>query len=222
MTIYNLKRFLLDIVYPNKCPFCGEIIPFNQFYCRDCPESLNSFSTQPENEKDKLRDNITDTFSIFEYNDVTRGFVHSLKNNSDGYAISAAARLLNERIGAELMINLITCIPTDSKRMNERGYNPPALIATELAAMRGIPCNTKLLIKTRRTEIQKTLSEEKRRENLRGAFDIRKKGVHIPERILLTDDVRTTGATLSEAAGCLLSAGAKSVHAAVVADTSMN
>jgi len=87
-----------------------------------------------------------------------------------------------------------------------------------MSAITGIPCNPKLLIKTRRTELQKSLSAFERRENLRGAFALNKRKI-VSGNVLLVDDVRTTGATLSEAARVLCSAGAKKVYAAVVAVT---
>ena len=211
MTSYHIKRFLLDVVYPNKCPFCNEVISHNQFYCPACPENLGLFEGEPE-----PLENIAGTFAVFKYSDRTSPFVYTIKEGGNAYAVSAAAKLLGDKIGA-VQFDIITCIPTDSVRMRERGYNPPALISKEISLITGISCDLKLLAKTRRTEIQKSLSAIERHENLRGAFEIGKKGGTIPKTVLLVDDVRTTGATLLEAAACLLSSGAEKVYAAVVA-----
>jgi predicted amidophosphoribosyltransferase len=72
-----------------------------------------------------------------------------------------------------------------------------------------------MLTKTRRTEVQKSLSAIERRENLSGAFAV--SGNVLSKNVLLIDDVRTTGATLSEAGSVLLAAGAENVYAMVVA-----
>jgi len=210
MTVYNAKRFLLDILYPNKCPFCNGGIAFNQYYCPDCPENLGLLTRECE-----VFENITETFAVFEYSEASSPFVYSIKESGNGCAISAAANLLCEKIGgAEL--DLITCIPTDSARKRERGYNPPALLAAEISAISGIPHDPKLLVKTRRSEAQKTLTADERRKNLKGVFALNKNRT-CPKNILLVDDVCTTGSTLSEAAGILLSCGAENVYAAVVA-----
>ena len=214
----NIKRFLLDVIYPNKCPFCSSIIAFNEYYCcNDIGICLH---------KPEPTANITETFAIFEYNDATSPFVYKIKDGGDGYAVSAAAKILCEIIDNTVSIDLITCVPTDSARLRELGYNPPALIAREMSSLLGIKCAPKLLTKTRKTEIQKSLTELQRRENLRGAFALNTKSktakTPLPENILIIDDVRTTGATLSESAGALLSAGAKKVYAAVIAVSSGN
>jgi ComF family protein len=202
---YHVKRFLTDILYPNKCPFCGEVIAFDEYYC--CLGGL-----------DTAEDNL-DYIALFEYNDKSSPFVYSIKDGGDGYAISAAAKLISEKVGRDSLgtpIDLITCIPTDSVRMRARGYNPPALIAKELSTISSILVDNFFLIKNKQTKIQKSLSKSERQENLKGAFSINKNRM-APKTILLIDDVRTTGATLEEAAGVLMSAGAERVITAVVA-----
>ncbi|MCL2071400.1 MAG: ComF family protein [Oscillospiraceae bacterium] len=219
MAAYKLGRFLLDVLYPNKCPFCNEVIAYDLYYCADCIHELEQDFAENPRELMPIA-NIAETFAVFEYSAETSPFVYSIKDGGNGYAVSAAAKMLcdmlKDKTGEKIQIDLLTCVPTDSSRMRERGYNPPALIASELAAMIGVPFDPRLLIKARRTEIQKSLSEIERRENLRGAFKLNKK--RIPSKtVLLIDDVRTTGATLSEAAGVLLSSGAEKVYAGVVA-----
>jgi ComF family protein len=208
MTVYNIKRFLLDILYPNQCPFCAQVIAYDQYYC--CLGDLVV---------------LEDDYALFEYNETTSQFVYSVKEQGDGYAICAAAKLMCEKfIGDDTGetgvrssdIDLITCIPTDSFRMKQRGYNPPALIAREMSAITAIPHDPKLLTKTRRTDVQKSLCAIERQENLIGAFALNKNKV-CPQNILVIDDVRTTGATLGEAARVLLAAGAKNVYTFVIA-----
>jgi ComF family protein len=206
VTAYGVKRFLLDILYPNKCPFCDEIIAHNEHYC-----CLGSFEL--------LRHNSDGAIALFEYNDATSLFVRSIKEIGDAYAVSAVAKLISKRLPAG--IDLITCIPSDPSRMRERGYNPPALLASEVSQISGIPCDCKLLIKTRRAQLQKSLSETERRENLRGVFALNKNKT-VSGNVLLTDDVRTTGTTLLEASQTLLNAGAEKVFTAVIAATVRN
>jgi ComF family protein len=207
MSGYSIKRFLLDIVYPNRCPFCGEVIAHDEYYC--CLGAPELTLTEPDS---------GDLFILFEYNEQILPFIYAVKENGDGYAIAAAAKLLCERIPAG--IDLITCIPANSARLKERGYNPPGLIAREMSAISGVPYDVNMLIKTRRTKAQKLLSAAERRENLRGLFILRENMNIKGKCVLLVDDVRTTGATLTEAASVLLAAGAARVYSAVVAAVS--
>ncbi|MCL1881917.1 MAG: ComF family protein [Oscillospiraceae bacterium] len=218
---YNIKRLLLDIIYPNKCPFCEDIIPYNAYYHSEC---LTAFSLAPTSNVQEFS-YISKLFAIFQYDDKISPLIYSLKDSGNGYAISAVAQMLCELFrkkitdtGLDLEFDLITCIPTTKARLRERGYNPPALIAKEMSAIYGIPFEPNLLQKTRHTEIQKSLSRVERLQNLEGAF-CRTIGINSPKRVLLIDDVCTTGATLDEAAKVLLVSGAEKVYAAVVATT---
>ncbi|MCL1832394.1 MAG: double zinc ribbon domain-containing protein [Oscillospiraceae bacterium] len=216
MTAYNLKRFLLDALYPNRCPFCGELIIHHAAYCPECLDALSeSVITAPL----EPPDGVSGLIAVFRYGEFGEGvsrFVYSLKDSADGYAITAAARLLSDALHELPQPEVITCVPTDAMRLRERGYNPPALIAREMSVISGLPCDTKLLRKVRETEVQKSLSAAGRRENLRGAFALNKRACP-PETVLIIDDVCTTGATLTEAACVLTDAGVSAVYAAVVA-----
>jgi len=200
MTVYGLKRFLTDIVYPNRCPFCGEIIAFDKYYCPDCLDNLD-FYDGPE-------------FIVFEYNGKSKPFINAIKEQGNGCAFAAAAKLIADRIGVHT--DLIVPIPASKARMRLRGYNPPAMVARELSAITGIPYDAKLLIKTRQALVQKELDAKSRRLNLKGAFAVAENR-KIADVVLVTDDVRVTGSTLSEAAEVLLAAGAKQVYTAAVA-----
>ncbi|MDR0197386.1 MAG: ComF family protein [Oscillospiraceae bacterium] len=212
MTAYNLKRLLLDIAYPNRCPFCNALIAYNEYYCPPCPEKLGFFGDGGEIK------NVARVFTVFEYGEAAAPFVRAVKEGFDGYAVAAAAKLICAVAGdfRALGIDLITCVPPNKSSLRRRGYNPPALIAAEVSALTGIPLNAKLLAKTRETEAQKGLSAAKRRGNLDGAFSVAKNAA-CPATVLLIDDVRATGSTLSQAAGALLAAGAESIYAATVA-----
>jgi len=206
MTAYTLKRLLLDIVYPNRCPFCGEIIGFDKYWHADCLGKLDLFE----------RTGKSDDICCFEYNDKSKPFVNAIKEDANGYAFAAAAKLIADLL-ADAQFDLITCVPASKARLKLRGYNPPAMIARELAALLNVRADVNLLTKTRETHIQKELGADSRRENLKGAFAVNKR--KIADTVLLLDDVRVTGSTLAEAADTLVSAGVKKVYTATVAAT---
>jgi len=107
-------------------------------------------------------------------------------------------------------------IPLGKKRLKERGYNQVGTFAYPLAMMLGVEYSPKSIKKVRETNPQVGLSAIERRENVNDAFSADSSLVK-NKKILLLDDVATTGATLSSAAGALLQAGASNVYAFTLA-----
>ncbi len=102
-------------------------------------------------------------------------------------------------------------VPLHPTRLRERTFNQAELLARALADRMGIPCETDLLIRCRSTRPQAELTQEERSRNVRGAFDLRSGAGLKGSRLLLVDDVLTTGATAEACAALLKKAGARSV-----------
>jgi ComF family protein len=113
--------------------------------------------------------------------------------------------------------DLVLPIPLHRKRLRERGYNQSFLLARRLARKAQLPVDAFLLKKTRETEVQAGLTREERLKNLKGCFEVTRPEVIRGKRILLVDDVFTTGSTLETAAQALSRAGADCVEALVLA-----
>ena len=212
---YMYKRLILDLVYPNRCPFCDEYIPFDEYYCTDCRDRL---SPPPEHDDFREIDFFT---SVTEYDIYSRPLIDKMKKESNGYALSAAAFMIFQSLmmGKQLSaIDVITYIPMRSKDKRRRGYNQTAIIARELAQLAGKPC-VALLKKVRDTSQQKTLGAYDRRKNVKDAFACKSKRNLFGKTVLIIDDVCTTGSTLCEAASKLKGAGAAGVIASVFAKT---
>jgi len=113
-------------------------------------------------------------------------------------------------------------IPLAPKRLRERGYNQSEMLARALARQWRIPVLVDLLVRTRETPTQTTLTPETRLANVAGAFDVRRAAFDVLHgnaardtphvTFVLVDDVFTTGATLAEAATALEKAGARKIH----------
>jgi ComF family protein len=136
----------------------------------------------------------------------------------DALSVAMGELLLERRrerlaaIGADLIVP----IPMFWRRRLGRGKNSPELLAKCLAKALGVPMRT-VLVRRRNTLPQAGLAPPRRRQNVRGAFRVRRPDVVKGIRILLVDDVLTTGATCSEAANVLKRAGAALVAVAVIA-----
>jgi len=113
--------------------------------------------------------------------------------------------------------NVVTCVPLHPKRERERGYNQATLLGRRLATRIGIPFQERLLWRTRATATQTHLTAAQRAHNVKGVFTVPWPSRVRGARVLLVDDVMTTGATVNECARALKAAHADSVMVLTVA-----
>lgn len=129
---------------------------------------------------------------------------------------------LAKREGRILAAEVVVPVPLHRDRERQRGYNQARLVSKPLARKLGLPHKAVLLMRTRPRPNKQVLSFEERWESVRGAFATRPGSQVDNKRVLLVDDVMTTGATLDACARALLESGAKSVVALTVARASRN
>jgi len=113
--------------------------------------------------------------------------------------------------------DVLVPVPLHASRLRMRGYNQSALLAGHLGRRHGLPVEVRCLSRSSRTAPQRELSFVARQNNVKGAFDLRDRPSVNGKRIVLIDDVMTTGATLSECARILRRGGAAAVGAWTVA-----
>ena len=102
-------------------------------------------------------------------------------------------------------------VPIHPSRKRRRGYNQAELIARELSGLSGIPVNTALMERIKKTRPLKNLSHEERQNNLKRAFKIRQNDVKL-NTIVIIDDIYTTGSTIDSMARVLHGAGITEVY----------
>ena len=212
----KIAERLLDLLYPPRCPFCRRILhSSNELLCQDC---LRSFASIPASGYRREIPNIRCVLAPFSYEGAVRESLHRYKFSG----VTAYARTYAEFIGKcidenRFSCDIITWVPLSRKRLRKRGYDQARLIADELAKRQGLK-SMPLLKKTIDTKPQSlTGSEEKRKANASGAYACPDTAAVAGKRILLVDDIVTTGATLSECAKILKAAGAAEVIGAAAA-----
>jgi len=220
---------IFNFFFPAKCGFCGEITGTNSYICSECKRILCNEDRNCCNlcgKKIYLEENICrecrerrvyyEKLIFFdEYKDVLKDRIIAYKFNDKSYLYSFFAELLMNKIIDE-EIDLITAIPISKRRMKERGYNQSELIAKRISKLTGIPY-FKLLVKTRETKRQSELSKIERMINVKDSFVFNNKFNIKDKKILLVDDVFTTGATINECSKILKKLGSMSIKALVIA-----
>lgn len=214
------------------CAFCEKKVKLsdsvfsdkNLCICHDCNSIIK---IAPFNFIHKGTEHVSFVVSPLYYTSLVRNAIHSLKFSAIPQIASALAYYINtyievfEESGESLISNfdVLIPVPLSKKRQNERGYNQAELLALDIGKHFNLLTDTDTLKKIKDTPPQSKLSQKERRHNLEGAYECRKdiRG----KRVLLVDDVFTTGTTLEECAKELINHGALSVGAITAAYASM-
>jgi ComF family protein len=156
-------------------------------------------------------------FSLTHYEDLIRECVHALKyENNQGLGAFFTPFFCTQLRILEWIPDLVLPVPLSPDRMRARGYNQSALLAKPVALRKGWPYAPHGLARSRNTRSQVELSAEERLVNVAGAF-VAEGAVVSGKRVLLMDDVTTTGATLCECSLALKRAGASAVYCLTLA-----
>lgn len=155
------------------------------------------------------------------YRGLLRWTIHAVKGRGQRFLLPPLAEMMARGLQADgAVFDLVTVPPLDPRRLRRRGFHPALALADRVAARSGRPFVPFLLRRNRPVRPQSGLTGAERRHNLRGTVRVarwaqpRLRG----RRVLLVDDVITTGSTLDAAARALLAAGAAAVWAVVAAD----
>src|SRR6186713_1982604 len=181
------------------CSQCGMPAPFIEGLCGSCRTGEHAF--------DFAR-------SALVFNDPLREIIHHLKYSDRVSLARPLGTLLCECLEQEsFQGEVVLPVPLHPRRERQRGYNQANLIAESLRKLNRT-IDTKTLRRRKNTTSQTGLSRSQRTMNLAGAFEVRR---HVPECVIVVDDVFTTGSTLHEVAKTLKRHGAKRVEVLTVA-----
>lgn len=208
-------RQFLRIIYPPKCLLCQKVLEKSQTdLCHDCRRQQPEFLGAKKN-----LSFIAQWTALWYYVGNVRSSLHRFKF----YGVRSHAKPFGRLLAMHLMkegfdqVDLITWAPISFQRNLERGYDQDKLICKVVAKELGRK-SAAVLKKRRHTPAQSGISDASaRKANVLGAYTVRDPRLVAGKRILLIDDIITTGATASECARTLLEAGAKEVYFAAVA-----
>lgn len=211
----SLLNSILSLLYPRKCPFCRSLIEENRLLCRQCEGRLPII---PKALLPRSVSALEGCYSVFYYKDTVRESLLRYKfSGAAAYAeiyASFLAKCIDEN---DISCDIITWVPLSRRRRFYRGYDQAQLLAEGLSALTGIRCAS-LLRKIRHNPAQSgTDSAAERMRNVSGVYVSDIPTEFSGAKILLIDDIVTTGATLSECARTLKAHGAGEILALTVA-----
>ncbi len=206
---------ILQLLFPPKCVLCGKLLKREMLdLCHACRASAPHFCGRR-----KKRRYIRDWTALWYYEDMVRESLLRYKfSGRRSYAL-AYGRMLAMRIQQDLTesFDVLTWAPVSRRRKHKRGYDQAELLTRAVARELDKPV-VRLLRKTRNNPAQSSMEDEaQRRANVLGVYQAVSPFPAVGKRVLLLDDIITTGSTAEECARVLLTAGAEAVFCAAIA-----
>lgn len=222
--IYDIYDFILSIFFPNRCIFCGELTDIQQDMCCQCEDELPWIDGEICNDCGVEKSKCTckgrhgqyyeRIVAPLYYEGNAKRCIHDFKfrdyKNNSRQLSKLMADTLKNRL-SDTQIDYITYIPMTENKAKKRGYNQSRLLAKSVADLLDIEFSDEMLIKLYETKSQHDCKSVLRKGNLLGVFDVNSKYNIEGKSVLIIDDVKTSGNTLSECGKMLYLYGADHV-----------
>lgn len=225
----QISKFILDIFFPNRCPFCDHFIRWDKLACDTCIDAI-SFTAEEICTKCGKSPCICNQKLYYDrcytacyYEGIVRDGIIRLKSQNGLNAAELFADVLSKKItGDKLKIDWIVPVPMSRKKKIQRGYNQAEELAKYISKQIRVPVSATILNKFDEPIEQHSLNAKERSEHVKTLFTS-KTSIHLTgKNILLCDDVITTGSTLNECSKILKKIGANAIYLAVGATTNLN
>ena len=219
---------ILEILYPARCPVCHGILNGGDGICPQCRKRLTLIKepkckkcgkqiekAEQEYCKDCMRfpHSFDKGGAVFAYDDIMRRSIAMFKyHNRREYAKVYAKEMYKHQAYFLKMAapEVILPVPIHKQKFRQRGFNQAELVSKELSKLTHIPVDSKYLFRKEKTLPQKELTRMQRKTNLKEAFGVVQNGKYY-KRVLLVDDIYTTGATMDAISDILRKAGVKNI-----------
>ncbi len=229
----RVLKGLADLVFPPRCIACGNLVTGNEAnpFCRSCLSRVH-FIQSPlcmrcgvpfavEEGRDHLCGDCVTSKAHFtvaraagRYEEVLLDAIHRFKYQGKIHVGEVLGQFMAAYEYSSFRIvdyTMLVPVPLHRKRLRERGFNQSVILAREVAKRHSLPMNFAVLRRKEWTEPQVTLGKDDRGANVRGAFEVTDSERIRDEKILLVDDVYTTGSTVKECSRVLKRGGAAEV-----------
>lgn len=232
---------VISLLFPRRCPVCGDIVqpegalicpacvpklsPVRQPTCRKCGKEVFGDHIEYCMDCTRHRHSFESGAALLNYNDAARESMAAIKYRNKREYLDFYAQAIAFRHGkwmTRLQADALIPVPVHPARQRKRGFNQAEELAVRLSRLTGIPVLSNLLIRIRRTAPQKELNPAERMKNLQQAFAVSDAYQHtfsqqnnpslIPSRVILVDDIYTTGSTMECCTRILKQAGVREVY----------
>lgn len=230
-----MLNYIMDLVYPRRCPICGDIAdPRGNLACPPCKKRLK-YVEEPKckkcgkhvefNEQEYCFDCVkkdhqyTYGISLWEYDSTMRKSISDFKYKSRREYADFYIEEIIKYYKEEIMImspDVLVPIPIHKSKLLDRGYNQAEVLCQGLSSKLGIPTIPNLLMRDKKTLPQKQLNDKERVKNLQQAFSFNEKARFKTNmsinKVLLVDDIYTTGSTIEACSRILIKNGISEVY----------
>lgn len=228
-TIFKIKDIVLSFIFPKTCPVCDKVIGHDKTICADCIKKIQYISEPRckkcgKSLKDSEKEYCIDCeknhhlykcgIAAFLYDDVISKSIYRFKYHNRRTYAEFYGEAIAKMYGALIRswhADVIIPVPIHEKKLIKRGYNQAGLIAKKLGENLGMNVDESVLLRTVNTRPQKEMTKAERRKNLEKAFKISRNVVKY-KKVILVDDIYTTGSTIDECTRALLGAGIQAVY----------
>lgn len=229
-----MLEFLVDLLYPRRCPICGGIaMPKESKACANCYESLK-YIVEPrckkcskpiENEEQEYCYDCTKKnyhyvkgYALWPYDKLMKKSIsdykyHNRKEYADFY-VEEFLKIYTHEINS-LGVDALIPVPVHKSKLRMRGYNQAEILAQKIGKQLDIQVISDILIRNKKTLPQKGLSDKERLKNLSKAFILDNKARKLYNdigKVILVDDIYTTGSTIEACTNALLRSGVREVY----------
>ena len=210
---------ILNLIYPPVCGVCGKID--KNTLCNKCKIELKKHAIYGVDDYSlNFEINFDEHLYIFMYSDIIRKILIDYKFNDRSYLYKTFIKfLLKNEKSVEFIksYDIIVPVPLNKKRKKERGYNQSELIARELSNETNIQMVKDCIIKVKNVEAQSSLNKEERQKNIQGVYELINTKDLDGKKVLIIDDVYTTGSTINECSKVLSKAHTSKIGALTIA-----